>query len=170
MAAKRLSCWLGGGHALVSVSHSDRERQRFVWPANEKLVCLLLLIFSGLRPSREQKEPLHSGRALCQWGAERPCRAITWKTAGELNLSSLMPRAGRRGLLSKHVGRRLNAVTGEVGKIFIWNKKTLWVCFNQRKLLITKHIKAEITKVAIGCYIFIFLCVTAVKIFEITYM
>lgn len=42
---------------------------------------------------------------------------------------------------------------------YLYGTKTLWVYFNQRKLLMTKHIKAEITKVAIGCFIF---CVSTV--------
>lgn len=43
-------------NGLVSVPHWEA----LCLACNEKLLCLLLLIFSGMRPSQWQKEPLHN--------------------------------------------------------------------------------------------------------------
>lgn len=91
----------------------------------EKLVCLLSLMFSGLRPNQWQKEALHSAvPSARELQREAVMRCYMEKTAGKLNHSPLIYSKGWRGHRLRGVQFfQLLTLIGVVRKMFLWNKK-----------------------------------------------
>lgn len=74
-------------NGLISVPHWEA----LCLACNEKLLCLLLLIFSGMMPSQWQKEPLHNVMPSAK-ELQRGCVALlciknnSFKTEGEVTV------------------------------------------------------------------------------------
>lgn len=90
--------WRNG---LVSVPHWEA----LCLASYEKLLCLLLLIFSGLRPSQWQKEPLHNAVPSAK-ELRRGCVALLHGKTTVSKLKERSPSAGSRVCSAARTKRR----------------------------------------------------------------